>query len=103
MNASYGSMDDALEILVAYGPDLQNGLTNHAPMAAEAMCAMGRPEAVRPWIEHYRAGMLPRPPAREPITTADWRSALGREDRFGDWSAFFADELQQASWRVVLE
>ncbi len=43
---SYTSMDEALPILSEYGPDLSNGLTNHAPMATEALCAMGRPDAV---------------------------------------------------------
>jgi len=100
--AAYRSMDGALEILSAYGPDLANGLTSHAPMAAEALCAMGRPEAVIPWVERYRKGMLPRPAARERIPRDDWHSALGQVYRVADWSAFFADELQDASWNAVL-
>lgn len=101
-NPSYRSMDEALEILSAYGPDLRNGLTSHAPMAAEALCAMGRPEAVLPWIEVYRKGMLPRPVARERITREEWRSALAQLDRGADWNAFFEEELQGAPWREVL-
>jgi questin oxidase-like protein len=101
--ASYAVMDDALAVLSPYGPDLKNGLTSHAPMAAEALCALGRPEAVLPWIAAYRAGMLPRPLARERIDRAQWRSALGREDRVADWSALFADELQTEPWRAVLD
>lgn len=101
-NASYSSMDEALEILSAYGPDLRNGLTSHAPMAAEALCAMGRPEAVLPWIEVYRKGMLPRPAAHERIDREDWRSALAQWGRGADWNAFFEEELQAAPWREVL-
>src|SRR6266404_4049804 len=56
MKALHTSMDEALELLSAYGPDLQNGMTSHAPMTAEALCAMGRPEAVMPWLERYRTG-----------------------------------------------
>jgi len=41
-------MDEALAMLSANGPDLSNGLTNHAPLALEALCAMGRPNAVMP-------------------------------------------------------
>jgi hypothetical protein len=96
-------MDEALEILSAYGPDLSNGLTSHAPMAAEALCALGRPDAVIPWIERYRKGMLPRPSARERITRESWHSALAQEHRFGDWSAFFGEELHAAPWREVLD
>ena len=60
---SYASLDDALEILAPYGIELRNGNSNHAPMVAEALCAMGRPEAVMPWIARYRERMLPRPAA----------------------------------------
>jgi hypothetical protein len=101
--AVYTSIDEALELLSVYGPELNNGLTNHAPMAAEALCALGRPEAVIPWIERYRKGLSPRPSTHERITRADWRSALGQLDRVGDWSAFFRDELLSAPWTVVLD
>jgi hypothetical protein len=102
MNGSYSSMDDALEILSAYGPDLQNGMTSHAPMAAEALCAMGRPEAVLPWVETYRKGMLPRVAPGERIERSAWRGALGRMDRAAAWVAFFAEELREAPWRRVV-
>ena len=75
--------------------------TSHAPMAAEALCALGRPDAVMPWLEHYRQGMLPRPRAVERITRDNWRGALAREDRFADWSAFFNEELARAPWPTV--
>ena len=101
--ASYTPMDEALEVLSAYGPDLRNGLTSHAPMAAEALCALGRPEAVLPWIEEYRKGMLPRPSSRERISREHWQSALADPNRAADWSAFFAEELQAAPWRDVLD
>jgi hypothetical protein len=100
--AAYASLDDALEVLSVHGPDLRNGLTSHAPMAAEALCAMGRPDAVMPWVETYRRGMLPRPPARERIVPTAWRAALGQEHRVADWSALFEEELREAPWRDVL-
>jgi Questin oxidase-like len=94
-------MDPALEMLAAYGPDLRNGLTNHAPMAVEALAALDRPDAVLPWLDAYRSGFLPRPVARQRIER-DWRAALGHEDRFADWSEFFGNELEDAPWRDVL-
>jgi hypothetical protein len=100
--ADYSAMDEALELLSGYGPDLSNGLTSHAPMAAESLCAMGRPDAVMPWLQRYRKGMLPRPPACERITRDNWRGAVSHFDRFADWSAFFDEELQRAPWPVVL-
>ncbi len=100
---SYAHMDEALNILADYGPDLRSGLTNHAPMAAEALCALGQGEAVLPWIERYRAGMLPRPTASAPIAVANWRAALGQEHRFADWSDLFRRQLDGEPWRVALE
>jgi hypothetical protein len=98
----YSTMEPALAVLAGYGPDLRNGMTSHAPMAVEALAAMGRADAVLPWLERYAQGMLPRPVERERIRRDDWRSALGREDRVADWSAFFATELAEAPWRGVL-
>ena len=102
-SADYSALDEALAFLGGFGPDLRNGLTNHAPMAAEALCALGRPDAVLPWIERYRGALLPRPPAGERIAPDDWREALGQLHRAGDWSARFADELQEAAWPEVLD
>jgi hypothetical protein len=39
---SYSPLDEALEILAPYGIELKNGNSNHGPMVAEALCAMGR-------------------------------------------------------------
>jgi len=96
-------LDVALERLRGFGPDLANGMTTHAPMVAEALCALGRPEAVLPWLDRYCRQALPRPPRVAPIERSDWRGALAREDRFSDWSAFFAEELARAPWREVLD
>ncbi len=100
---SYASLDDALEILVGSGIALKNGNSNHAPMVAEALCAMGRPEAVTPWIARYRERLLPRPAATDAIRGEDWRPALGDRDRFTDWALFLHQELQQAPWHEVLD
>jgi Questin oxidase-like len=106
--ACYRVLDDALAALSGYGPELRNGNFNHAPMVAEALCALGRPAAVMPWIECYRGRMLPRPTDFDPEALAslrrdNWRSALGRRDGFAAWSSFFAEELREAPWRAVLD
>ena len=99
----YASLDEALETLAPCGIELKNGNSNHAPMVAEALCAMGRPDAVVAWIARYRERMLPRPPAGARIDSAKWRDALGERGRSADWSAFFAEQLQEESWRQVLD
>jgi hypothetical protein len=99
----YASLDDALEFVAPYGIELRNGNSNHAPMVAEALCAMGRPDAVMPWITRYRDRMVPRAGASSRVRGEDWRNALANRARFADWSAFFSEELQQAPWREVLD
>src|ERR1700738_1212110 len=99
---SYASLDEALEILAPYGIALRNGNSNHAPMVTEALCAMGRPDAVIPWITGYRERMLPGPEAGTRIRRENWREALGERGRFADWSAFFVEEFQEAPWREGL-
>jgi hypothetical protein len=98
----YAVLDPALEVVAQHGSDLSNGLTSHAPMTAEALCAAGRPDAVAPWLERYRRHMTPRPASRERIAADAWQAALGRAEREADWNAFFADALAEAPWRVVV-
>ena len=100
---SYASLDDALETLAPYGIELRNGNSNHAPMVAEALCALGRSYAVMPWIARYRERMLPRPGVGARLRPEDWHAALGERARFTDWSAFFREELRQGPWREVLD
>jgi hypothetical protein len=99
----YSALDEALESLAGYGIELTNGNSNHAPMVAEALCSLGRPDTVMPWISRYRERMLPRPAAVASIRREDWRGPLGRRDRFTDWAQFFARELEEQAWREVLD
>ena len=100
---AYAPLDDALEVLSAYGPELNNGNFNHAPMVVEALCALGRPEAVFPWIDGYRPRLMPRPSPGERMDWSQWRAHLGRRDAFAAWSGLFAAELAAAPWRSVLD
>lgn len=101
--SSYTIFDSALASIADAGPDLRNGLTNHAPMAIEALCALGQEEAVIPWLEHYRPGMMPWPYAHKPVNPPAWHLALGHIEQVTDWRAFFVEELDAAPWREVLD
>ncbi|MBS0275711.1 MAG: hypothetical protein JSR55_15325 [Proteobacteria bacterium] len=95
----YSQMDAALRFLSAYGPGLSNGFTNHGPMVAEALSAMGRPDAVMPWLQQnwpLRHTLMPRHAASHAI--ADWKAALGNRAPF-DWSAFLSGDLAKTDWQ----
>jgi hypothetical protein len=101
--ADYSGLDEALEIMAPMGPDLNNGLSNHAPMAIEAMCAMGRGDAAMPWFTRYRRWLAPRRARVARLTDDDWRGAIGDQRRIEDWFEFFRDELQERPWQSVLD
>jgi Questin oxidase-like len=100
--SEYDVLDEALAMLAASGPEFDGGLSNHGPMAAEALCALGRPDAVVPWVTRYRRRLAPKSAARSRIAPDQWRASLGEYSRAADWSAFFANELEDAPWRDVL-
>jgi hypothetical protein len=95
-------MEAALEILGPTGPEYDGGLSNHGPMAAEALVVLGRPESVVPWVERYRRQLDAHPSASRRIASSDWREALGDYSRVGDWIAYFGRALADRPWRETL-
>ena len=96
------AMEDALSLLAPTGPEYAGKLANHGPMAAQALVALERPDAVVPWVETYRKRLLAHPGGIRPIDPAGWREALGDNDRVGDWIVLFRRELEERPWKVVL-
>ena len=95
-------LDGTYQRLAATGPEYGGGLSNHGPMAAEALVRLGRADAVEGWVSQYVRGLEDAPHAASPITDADWREALGDLRRVADWEAYLDRELQEAPWRDVL-
>ena len=48
-----GILDEAYQRLHRTGPEFDGWLSNHGPMAAEAMARHGHAENVRPWLDGY--------------------------------------------------
>ncbi|HEY6099517.1 MAG TPA: questin oxidase family protein [Anaeromyxobacter sp.] len=95
------AFEDALEIIAVTGPEYGGGLSNHAPMVADALLALARPQAIRPWVERYRRSLSAPPSGRNPIE-GEWREALGDFSRHGDWVVFFRRAIAERPWREVL-
>lgn len=97
-----GVLDEVYERLHRTGPEYAGRLSNHGPMAAEALVRMGHGERVHRWVDRYlpRLDELPRP--SDPIEPGRWPDALGDAKRVGDWLTLFAGELATAPWREVL-
>lgn len=95
-------LDEALDRLSRTGPEWRGGLSNHGPMAVEALVRLGCADQVEPWLDGYLPKLDERPRAAALITEAGWRDALGDYRRVGDWLAYFTDQLAEAPWRDVL-
>lgn len=97
------ALDDALMFLGDCGPEWGPGVSNHGPMAAEALIRLGRPQAVSGFVSGYRK-MLYRdaPVPSEQINSRNWSTALGNMRLLGDWNELFRRELAERPWRSVL-
>jgi hypothetical protein len=95
-------LDESLSRLAVTGPEFGGGLSNHGPMAAEAMIRLGRPDDVEPWLDSYIRRLEDAPRASEQITDRTWHAALGDLRRVADWEAYLRDQLADDPWQQVL-
>ena len=95
-------LDEGLIRLAATGPEFRGGLSNHGPMAAEALVRLGRADAVEHWLDGYLRKLDGPPRSAGRITDETWRDALGKMNRVADWEAYLRAELADGPWRDVL-
>lgn len=99
---TYSTLDDGLRRLRDTGPERDGWLSNHAPMAVEALAHNGHEEEIGGWIDAYRDRLEEAPRGISPIRPEEWRDPLGDPTRTGDWIAFFEREMPQRNWRDTL-
>jgi hypothetical protein len=104
METSMTALDEALDYLIDRGPEWGPGVSNHGPMAAEALVALGRPESVGGFVSGYRKLLYRSGPdgASGAVDESNWVPALGNMRLLADWNAFFRARLGEAPWRQVL-
>jgi hypothetical protein len=96
-------LDEVLDRFAMTGPEFGSGLSNHGPMATEALVALGRADALPAWMDWYSGRLAEHPQPRNPIDSANWREALGQIGRVGDWIAYFDRDVRERPWRELLE
>jgi hypothetical protein len=75
-SSATGTLDEAYERLHATGPEFEGWLSNHGPMAAEAMVRHGHAGQVHRWLDGYIARLEEFPRGTGPIGSG-WQDALG--------------------------
>ena len=97
-----GVLDEAYEQLRGTGPEFQGWLSNHGPMAADAMLRLGHGDDLRGWLAGYVRRLEPAPGPRWQITDEEWREPLGDPSRLGDWCALLSEQVHAEPWEQVL-
>jgi len=100
--AGNDALDEGLGRLAVTGPEYGGGLSNHGPMAAEALVRLGRADAVGHWLDGYLRRLDEAPRASDRVTDENWRDALGRLNRVADWEAYLGEQLTNEPWPDVL-
>ncbi|MFG3410136.1 questin oxidase family protein [Streptomyces sp. NPDC048142] len=102
MNDTTGTLDEALERIHVSGPERDGWLSNHAPMAVEALVRHGQAPAVHRWLDRYGPKLEEMPATGSPVTARNWHEALGDPRRVADWTAYFERATAGSPWRDVL-
>lgn len=96
-------LDGVYDRLSHTGPEFVGWLSNHGPMAADAMLRLGYDELqVSQWIDTYERHLEEAPRGRWAIDEDEWREPLGDASRLGDWCALFARQVEAEPWEGLL-
>lgn len=89
----HARLDAQLDALHAFDPEFRDGLSNHGPMACEALSMLGGSDELDAFGEHYRRRLEPMT-AAEPIESEQWLASRGRPEARAGLIAMFARRLE---------
>ncbi|MEO3755332.1 questin oxidase family protein [Streptomyces sp. B6B3] len=97
-----GTLDEALLRLHRTGPEFEDWLSNHGPMAVEALVRHGEGARVHRWLDGYARRLEERPGRYDRITEENREERLGDPRYLADWAVYFEERLAERPWREVL-
>jgi hypothetical protein len=104
MRTSVSTLDDALDRVSGLDFEVPNPFVNHAPMACEALAALGFDADIDDWVRRFEATMrravqpvVPRWPA-----DFDWRDLVGDYRLLPEWMGYFERAVAQDGWPDVV-
>lgn len=95
-------LDETYTRMHTTGPEFEGWLSNHGPMAADALIRLGCSEEVEGWVDGYTRRLDEAPAPRWDIEEDEWREVLGDPSRLGDWCVLFDRRLREEPWQDVL-
>jgi hypothetical protein len=104
MRAPVALLDNAFDRVSALDFEVPNPFVNHAPMACEALAALGLHAAIDDWVQQFESSM------RAPVqpTTPTWRRSFDWKERLGDfrllpeWMGYFGRAIEEEGWPSVV-
>jgi hypothetical protein len=92
-----------LERLVGTAGEYRGFLSNHGPMALDAMIRLGGARDADTWAERYRRELEPSPPPTGvELTERGWRELVGQPSTEADWVDHYHRAIDQDGWRATL-
>ena len=90
--------DRALRMMAEIAP-----LSNHGPMAAEALVELGHGSRVIEFAKVYnRYYYSSYPSPKSAVTDENWKQALSDKTRLADWVAYFRGSLEEGNWQKLV-
>lgn len=97
-----GVLDEAFERMHECGPEFRGWLSNHGPMAADALVRLGGAGRVHAWLDDYTVRLDDALPRASPVPRDRWRESLGDHRLLPAWLALMERELADRPWQEVL-
>ena len=93
-----------LDTSAGHHAEYSDGLSNHLPMATQALHRLGAaPQRLHAWAEAYATRLQPAPPAQDWPSGDAWAAYLGRRDAWPMYRSLFSQWLGQEGAGDVLE
>jgi hypothetical protein len=97
-------LDDAFDRVAALDFEIPNPIVNHAPMACEALAALGLESMINGWVDRFD------PTKHQPLqpVTPSWGRNFSWRDHLGDlwllpeWIGYFERAIDDDGWRSVV-
>ena len=104
MQTSVAVLDNALDRVSALDFEIPNPFVNHAPMACEALVALGFEGSVNDWVQTFEASMGQ---AVQPVTPKwgsdfEWKDVVGDYRLLPEWMGYFDRAVDDDGWRSVV-